>query len=277
MLSLLIAISFIGGLYGQEPATILTSEVPYHLRSIKYRQADQQQEEAERLWEQAIAAKGGRDRLYAVCNMVISTTKVTTGLFPKTQVRREELLVFPSLYWFWDDYRPDVFGVSVHMYNYDNNTSSVFSDDKTNHTPKPTTDAQGRKALKNDQLSFLLESKWLKPKIVKANTGRIGLRSVDIVQTMVEGERVDFAFDRETHLLVQVSYYDEVKEKTYVNVQSFSDYVDVAGIKVPQTVEYDEGSKYKAAFQFNVEYDENIFISPPPIEAGPKAWKVAKH
>jgi hypothetical protein len=276
VLSLLIAISFVGALYGQEPATIFKSEVPYHLRSMKYRQADKQQEKGERVWEQAIAAKGGRDRLYAVCNMVISTRKVTIGLFPKTQVRREELLVFPNLYWFRDDYRPDVFGVSVHMYNYNNNTSSVFSDDKTNHTPKPTTDVQGRKALKNDQLSFLLESKWLKPTILKANTGRIGPRSVDIVQTMVEGERVDFAFDRETHLPVRVSYYDVVNGKTYVNVQSFSDYMDVAGIKVPQTVEYDDGSKYKAAFQFNVEYDENIFINPPPIEAGPEAWKVAK-
>src|SRR5262249_32707643 len=120
------------------------------------------------------------------------------------------------------------------------------------------------------------ESKWLKPTIVKASNGRIGPRSVDIVQTIVEGERVDFAFDRETHLLVRISYYDVVKGKTYINIQSFSDYVDIAGVKVPQTVEYDNGSKYKAAFQFNVDYDENIFIKPPPIEAGPEAWKLAK-
>lgn len=276
MLSILIAISLIGGLYPQGPPAVLTLEVPSHLRPMKHHQAGRQQKEAERLWEQAIAAKGGRDRLYALRNMVISTRKDTTSLLPKTQVRREELLVFPNQYWFWDDYRPAVFGVSVHMYNYDNNTSSVFSDDKTDHTPRPTTDFQGRKALINDQLSFLLESKWLKPTIVKANTGRVGPRSVDIVQTMVEGERVDFALDRETHLPVGVSYYDVVKGKTYINVQRFSDYVDIGGIKVPQTVEYDNGSKYKAAFQFNVEYNENIFINPPPIEAGPEAWKLAK-
>src|SRR5262249_32146898 len=111
---------------------------------------------------------------------------------------------------------------------------------------------------------------------VNASTGRIGLRVVDIVQTMAESERVDFAFDRETHLPVRVSYYDVVNGKTYINVQSFSDYTDIGGIKAPQKLEYDDGSKYKASFQFNVEYNEEIFIKPPPIDSGPEAWKATK-
>lgn len=235
------------------------------------------QQEAQRLWEQAIAAKGGRERLYAVRNMVISMRgEYGARLLKKNQVRREDLLIFPTKYWSWEDYRPDVFGVSIHMYNYDNNTSSVFSDDKTEHTPKPTTDVLGKKALTTAQLSFLLETKWLKPTIVQSSIGRIGLRPVDIVQTTVNGERVDFAFDRKTHLSVRVSYYDVINGKTYINVQNFSDYTDVSGIKVPQTLESDDGSKYKASFQFNVQYDESIFIKPPPIEAGPEAWKIAK-
>lgn len=274
VLSILIAISLIGGLSFQNVAATLTLEMPYHVQSMKYHQAEQDQKEAERLWEQAIAAKGGRDRLNAVRNMVISTKKDTTGLFTKSQVRREELLVFPNKYWFWDDNRPSIFGLVISMYDYDSNMSYVVSDGEPNRQLEPIKDKRRDKALRNAQLSLLLETKWLKPTIVKARTGRVGLRSVDIVETVVEGERVDFAFDRKTHLPVRVSYYDVVNGKTYVNVQSFSDYMDVAGIKVPQTHEYTDGSKYRASFQFNVEYIENIFIKPPPIEAGPEAWRL---
>jgi hypothetical protein len=273
VLSILIAISLIGGLCFSNATAAVKPQVPYHFKLMEHHEAEQQQKEAERLWEQAIAAKGGRDRLYAVRNMVISTEKDTSSLFTKNKVRREELLVFPNKSWFWDDYRPDVFGLRVSMYNYDSNMSYVISDGEPYHQAEPIKNAQKNKALRNGQLSFLLETKWLKPTILKASTGRVGLRSVDIVQTTVEGERVDFAFDRKTHLPVRVSYHDVVKGKTYVNVQSFSDYKDVAGIKVPQRLEYYEGSKYRASFQFNVEYNENIFIKPLPLEAGPEAWR----
>jgi len=139
------------------------------------------------------------------------------------------------------------------------------------------TDEERKRSLRNAQLSFLLETKWLKPTIVKAKTGRVGLRPVYIVQTMVEGERVDFAFDKKTHLLVSVSYYDVINDKTYITVQSFSDYTEINDIKMPQTIVGDDGTKHKATFRFNVEYNEDIFIKPPPIEAGPEAWKVGKH
>jgi len=236
-----------------------------------------ERQEAVRLWEQAIAAKGGRARLYAVRNMLVSTRgEYTTRLFKKNQIRQETLYVFPNKVWLWNDLRPDVFGLSVSMYNYDSNMSYVISGGNPQRAPEPIKDTRKNKALRNAQLSFLLETNWLKPTLVKASTGRVGLRSVYIVQTLVEGERVDFAFDQVTRLPVRVSYYDLFESKTYVNSQSFLDYADVGGIKVPQTLEYTGGSKYKANFQFNVEYNENIFVKPPPIEAGPEAWKSAK-
>lgn len=276
VISILVAISLIGGLCLQYATAAVKPQVPYHIKLMEHHDAEQHQTEAERLWEQAIATKGGRDRLHAVRNMVISTEKDTSRLFTKNKVRREELLVLPTKYWFWDDYRPDVFGLRVSMYNYDSNISYVISESDPYHPPEPIKNAQKNKALRNDQLSFLLETKWLKPTIIKASIGRIGLRPVDIVETIVEGERVDFAFDRKTHLPLRVSYHDVVKGKTYVNVQSFSNYTEVSGIKVPQTIVYDNGSKYRASFQFNVEYNEDIFVKPPSISAGPEAWKMTK-
>lgn len=277
MIRTLIAIGVVSGLCFQNADRARRLEVSNHTKLTENDGSAKQQKEAARLWEQAIAAKGGRDRLYEVHNIVISSRgKYRSRLSKNNQVRREELLVFPNKYWFWDDYRPDVFGLRVSMYNYDTNMKYVISDSEPDHQPEAIMNGQRNKALRNGQLSFLLETKWLKPTIVKASIGRTGLRRVDIVQTVVEGERVDFAFDHKTHLPIRVSFYDTINGKTYISTNSFSHYVEVSGIKVPQIVKYDDGSEYEQTYRFNVEYNKDIFIKPPSIEAGPEAWRVAK-
>ncbi len=40
---------------------------------------------------------------------------------------------------------------------------------------------------------------------------------------------------------------------------------------IPKIVDND-----KMTYQFNVEYNEDIFTKPPPFEAGAEAWKVKK-
>jgi len=84
---------------------------------------------------------------------------------------------------------------------------------------------------------------------------------------------VDFAFDRKTHLPIKVSYYSTVKNKTYVTAIDLADYVEVGGIKLPQTLRYDDGTQDKKSYQLNVEYKEEIFTKPTHIEAEPEAWK----
>lgn len=270
----LIRASLIAALCVHDVAWAFTG--PYHSKLTKDDETAQQRNDAARLWEQAIAAKGGRERLHAVRNMVISTRgEYNSRLLKRNQIRREELLVFPNKYWFWDDYRPDVFGLRVSMYNYDSNMKYVISEGEPNQTPEPIAKGKRNKALRNDQLSFLLETQWLKPILIKASTGTIGLqRRVDIVETTIEGERVDFAFDQSTHLPVSVSYYDIVNGKPYINVQSFSDYTEVDGVQLPRIIKFGDGSKYQASFQINVEYNETIFINPPRIDAGPQAWRL---
>lgn len=276
MLSIIVVINFICVLCFQNlvlSSSISPGAVPRNMKRMD--ELTKQKDKAGRVWEKAIAAKGGRERLHSVRNVIMSTHgEYLTQSLKRNQVRGVTLFVFPNKYWDWDDYRPDVFGLRISMYNYDTNIKYVISDGEPNHPPEPITETRRNTALRNVQLSVLLESQWLKPTLVKASTGTVGLRPVDIVQTTVGGERVDFAFDRTTHLPVRVRYYDVVRGKTYVNVQSFSDYTEVGGIKVPQTIMHDDGSKYKASFQFNVEYQEDIFVKPPSISAGPNAWKI---
>ncbi|MER3453502.1 MAG: hypothetical protein C4344_07780 [Acidimicrobiia bacterium] len=93
---------------------------------------------------------------------------------------------------------------------------------------------------------------------------------MDIVQTVVDGERVDFYLDRESHLPLKISFPAADERGTYY--VTFSDYREVDGIQMPRRVSYMGGGWILTNYQLNVAYDEAIFERPPSIEAGPEAW-----
>jgi hypothetical protein len=237
------------------------------------RQEDRQQE-AQRIWEQAIVAKGGRERLDAVQNLVISTIgNYTAGSGKANTVRTEALFVLPNKVWIWSDYRSDVFGLTVEMLNFDSNTRYFINSD--NPTPRPLAIPSNEKseARIHGILSYLLETKWLKPVLIRVSTARIGRRSVDVVQTTVGDKRVDFALDRETHLPMRVSYYHTRGGESVLDVaEDLSDYTETSGIKVPQSRRVGD-SLDKVRIQINVAYNQDIFSKPPSIAAGPAAWR----
>ena len=230
---------------------------------------------AERLWEQAIAAKGGREALHGVRNLVVSARRdYPSRKLKKNQLHQEVLCVLPDKFWSWSDYRPDVFGLRVEMYNYETSTKYVISDGEPHRQLEPINEMDRKtRDLLWGLLPYLPETKWLKPVLVGVKAGRIGLQTVDIMETTVKGKRVDFAFDRKTHLPIRVSYYRTVNNKTYVTVIDLADYVEVGGIKLPQTMRYEDRTADKKSYQLNVEYKEDIFTKPTRIEAGPEAWK----
>lgn len=268
MLFILIAISLIGGVRSD------TRAVEAQPEQMRNHIAEPRQTEAERIWEQAIAAKGGRGRLHLVRNLIISArAEYRTASFKKNTIRQEAFYVLPRKFWLWNDLRPDVFGLTVTMYNFESKMKYVISEGEPHRQPEPIPEAERSRSEMHGLLAYLLETRWLKPGLIGASTGRIGSRTVDIVETRVNGKRVDFALDQKTHLPVRVSFYDVVKGKTYVTAIELGDYVDVSGINVPQKVRHEDGTEYKQSYRFNVEYNADIFIKPPPLSAGPDAWK----
>ena len=145
----------------------------------------------------------------------------------------------------------------------------------------PKVDGRGMPSLGNQimdsQLYYLFETEWLSPTLLKTTTGVAGTRPADIVETRVHDSRTDFVFDRTSHLLVQMrTYHSRGGKEISDNVIDLSDYIEVEGLQVPTKVMYEGGVEYLLTFQFNVDYDENIFLTPPPIEAGSKAWRLKK-
>lgn len=269
--------ALIVGLCFSYQGTMLGARESSLTRILQMDAADTQNEprqKAARLWEEAIAAKGGRERLYSVKNMVISSTAdYVTRLGKKNNVRTVALYVFPNRFWDWSDYRPDVFGVSMHMYNYETKMKYVITLGEPYHALEPIEPNEKKESQTRGLVSYLLETEWLKPIPTSVSREKIGRRQVDVVQTRLDGQRVDFAFDRATHLLIRLSYYSTLNNRTYISIQRLSNYVEIDGIKVPQTGSVDDGPKYEEAVQFNVDYNPDIFVRPPPLEAGPEAWR----
>ena len=232
---------------------------------------------AETIWERGIAGKGGREALFGVRSFAISARgDYGSRKLKKNEVRQEVLYVLPDKFWSWSDYRPDVFGLRVTMYNYETSTKYVISDGEPVGQLEPLNEKDRRNTdVLWALLPFFPETKWLKPVLVGVTVGKVGQQTVDIVETSVKGRRVDFAFDRKTHLPIRVSYYSSGRNKTYITPIDLADYVEVGGIKLPQTLKYDDGTDNKQIYQLNVDYNEEIFIKPTRIEAGPQAWKAS--
>jgi hypothetical protein len=239
--------------------------------------------EARRIWEQAVAAKGGRELLRAVENFAVSTSEnYTTGSGKTNKARTEAFFVFPNKVWRWTDLRPDVFGLSMEVLDFDNNTRYLINSDNTPPVRQTIPPMETRTSQTRALLAYLLETKWLKPELLSTRIERIGPRTVDVVRTVLrddvegfapEGKYIDFAFDRATHLLIRVSYYHSRGAESVLDVaENFSDYTEVSGIRVPQKRRIGD-SIAKIHFQINVAYNEDIFRKPPRIAAGPEAWR----
>jgi hypothetical protein len=242
--------------------------------------SDENRQEAERLWELAIAAKGGRARLYAVENLQISIReKVWYGL-RRVPYIDESLYVFPGKYWEWNDQKKTIFGFSLRMYNQDRDIYLWYTDHgKGGHVARPFDLVHGKAGLirlYDVQLRYFMETKWVKPIPVSVQKTKLNGKSVDLVQTIVKGyptkdgkdeERVGFALDPKTHLPLTLVHYTVISGKEYQGKAPLSDYVDVAGIQIPSKV-----FGLRSSYQINVDYDEQIFIREPNVEGGIKQW-----
>jgi hypothetical protein len=229
--------------------------------------------EAERLWELAIQAKGGRERLHNIRNMFISSQTQYYWGVKKITNRRESLYVFPNKWWVWDDNRPSVFGLTMEMYNLETRKKYLVTDGQKNVGLQPI-ESNYKSTNFSALVTDLMETKWNQPTPEKVYSGKEGKDKVDIVQIILIGQRIDFALDKRTHLPVRVIAY--LNEKPSYNARLL-DYVDVSGIKMPSRIvledKYDK-TEYKRTYKFNIEYNEDIFKTPPlPIESAASAWK----
>ena len=112
--------------------------------------------------------------------------------------------------------------------------------------------------LRNGQIVYLMETAFVQPAPVSTKRGRLNFTAVDIVETRVDADQVEFFFDRRTHLPMRIVIRES--RLALPRVYRLSDYRKVDGVEMPMTARYgDDGSKETLTYRFDVEYDEAIF------------------
>ena len=214
-------------------------------------------EAARAIWEEAIRAKGGRERLHAVRNFVESSDEPfrIRRRDIATHVYIERLSVPPTRYWEFDDFRPGKMGhggVGV-----DTNQHRVLNEPNRGPAQGLYEDLVYR--LRNEQIVYLMETAWVQPEPVAVRRDRLGRLTVDVVETRVADDRVEFSLDRTTHLPIRILIVEK-RVPRLPEVDRLSDYRPIDGIQMPSHVHFGEGeTKSITTYRFDVDYDESVF------------------
>jgi len=242
--------------------------------------------EARRIWELAIKAKGGREKLHAVRNIVITSGAkgIRNLIFRKGRgVKKskkyrpvlQSFIVFPNRIWKWGDLRPSKLGLRMSMENFVSRKKYIvdYGGVPEDWSVEPI-ELNKTNSTFEDMVTLLLETKWTQPMIMGFYRSKVGRKRVNVVQTSIPNYRIDFMFDLKTNMLRRVVGNTDKKISWSVK---YADYCWVSGIKMPTKVtfesEFGNMTWYKT-YQINVEYNEGIFEKPPlPVEDGFDSWK----
>lgn len=237
---------------------------------------ESEQRRAEKLWEQIIEAKGGREKLHSVTNMVLTKGNSPDNLGVYFDV-------FPYKSWTWRKGPPTPKVIWIDMVNLDYGVYLTAGNEgllRNDRVSKERHDMIVRETI-GHACVYLLETKWLQPKPVRVERKKIDKELLDVVETQLSDpaigieERMDFAVEPETLLVRWVVEYYQGKPLSYYY---FDGYTTVDGIQVP--LRYGDlwsftERKYfmPLKFDFNVDYNKQLFEKPPTVEAGSDAWK----
>ncbi len=225
------------------------------------------------LWEEVIRAKGGRERLHAVENLqIVSKVKVeaptSLGLM---ETRR--LYVLPDRAWLRASSAAFPGGLEATIFSIDRRLCTVKITPSEANLPggSPCSLPGWSAHLIQDPVMYLLETKWIQPKVLGSRAQRSGDRQVDVIEVEVTRMRVDYYLDSKTRLPFKV-----VINKSAGTAQlaahpkmtiKFSDYASVDGIQMPRSIVRESAVRPSlptrdtelAEYSFNVDYDESLF------------------
>ena len=241
--------------------------------------------DARRVWELAVSAKGGRERLWSVRTMAqhltasydIGPLRLRAGIY-------EHFYVLPNRYWEWVT-EPRVTpytSVQVIMVDKDTRWFRWENEPGVRVSEIPALPVW---ELLHDQLFALLETRWLKPELLGVKRGRLGWGAVDIVAARISGGRFDIYIDRKSRLPRRIVEHRMVTRqltilsppeppKPYEIVWDLEDYRPVSGILLPHTLKQRgrDGITERVTYEINPEYDPRVFEDPPSADFGPRDW-----
>ncbi len=249
---------------------------------------------AQELWEKVIEAKGGRENLYAIKTLVVSSKPSNSET--KKEVKNskyEELFVLPDKWWWWLDERPD-FSLDIWQYDFGKEivyeVREVFEQIKVrtrNVSELPASFDKKVRLISDERfnsvkqkytehiLLYLMETKSFQPTIIGMRNERVGGQNIIVIETSEGQLKTDYFIDPKTYLpnRVEIKTWIESTKSYYEDGLFLEDYTEVNGVKFPQVIRRGRKSDMKTTYQVNVKYDENLFSKPPNLNNGSDGWK----
>ena len=240
------------------------------------------QRKAAALWDQAIAAKGGRERLAAIRSFAIYEKTVFRKPLPEFASARvhQILCELPDRWWEFLDYRPGKMGYSVTAAN----AQTGLGWSTLGGAPRPFLRRYTGLATRVRQLQYVyfLETRTVRPVPVRASRATHRFNAVDRVETVFDDDRVVFDFDVKTHLPVRI----EATLKSTLPplrpgmqapgdmrfVYELSEYEEIGGIMLPTRVKLGNDAA-QTRVEINPDYDAAIFSTPPSPDSTIDSWR----
>jgi hypothetical protein len=255
-------------------ATLLIASIPpsklIARAGAKDDSAENTQARARELWDKAVAAKGGRERLRKISSLYVAS------ILPGPD-RDYGFYVFP-------DYS---FDYSYWRYRESTNIK-VYNAKRAITWWLPRDSAIPRKSLPDDacsniiaQFMYLMVTSWLDPNPLRTRKEWVGLKRVDVVEVDASGWRVDYYLDPKTYLPFQVvSPYGEMSRAKgeMRQVVRLENYAEVEGVMMPRKLAYSYTSNPQkwtehVSYEINPSYDPQFFEQPPTARTLPESWR----
>ena len=254
--------------------------------------ADADRERAEELWEEAIRAKGGRERLHAVENLLISSSVDVRGKKGSSITDTERLYVMPGRAWIFKHTPDHDVSLEATVINFGRGlcTLTLAPVGRSGSVPglTPCVPTASVQYLVQEPVIYLMETRWVKPVPVRARAEGKGSKQIDIIETLVGQLRVDFYLHRKTRLpfkLVTDQFYGVPQLTVKMGLTVYLEkYEAVDGIQMPRlvtrqptviesTLEDFPRDTESARYKFNVSFDQAIFERPIPRNVKREDWK----
>ena len=226
---------------------------------------------AEDVWNRAVAAKGGHERLRAIHTLVWSSDYSSWTSLWFGGVHYEFVESYPDRVWLWEDHRPHTLGFGAQVWNGGKRLDwAARKGGAAIAVPWSEEAARfvSRRTLQH-QLLFLLESSVFRPvprAVVRTSSGPV------LEFTLPGFTSVKVTLDETTSLpklLVFVPDFGPNGPPASEQTFTIEGYVDVDGIKMPKRVR----ELGDMRFVFNPNLNPALFESPPDNVFQRDHWK----
>jgi hypothetical protein len=209
-------------------------------------------------WEQAVQAKGGRERLHAVHSLAVYLRPANVNL---AGLPTNWLCVFPDRYFEYARTSSGERALAVDASNDRAGMDITGVKRQTRHVSEGERDQ-----LVLNQVLYLLESAWIEPRPVELKH--------NVLTVEASGLTFRIWLDR-TNLPERLQMLAGQKHKV-VDDYHLQHYREFSGIQLPLRVAHSNGLRewtWDADYEVNAKYNPKLFDRVPDLANGPEPWR----